>query len=53
MSGYFKGIKPIQATPNLKGNDAVKFVGQVYLKADKEEIEKNKFLLKILNKIKK
>lgn len=43
MITSFKEIKPIQATPKLKGNEAVKFVGQVYSKADKKEIEKINF----------
>jgi len=53
MSGSFKEIKPIQVTPKLKGNDAVKFVKQVSSEVSKNEIEKNKFLLRTLNKIKK
>ncbi|MBS6503361.1 MAG: hypothetical protein KH415_17370 [Clostridium sp.] len=48
----FIGIKPIQATPKLKGDDAVKLVNQVQLGVSKKEIEKNKFLLEILKKIK-
>lgn len=49
----FIGIKPIQATPKLKENDAVKLVNHVQLGVSKKEIEKNKFLLEVLKKIKK
>lgn len=49
----FAGIKPIQATPELKGSDAIKFVKQACSKPDKKEIEKNKVLLGILKRIQK
>ncbi|MDU2674201.1 MAG: hypothetical protein E7C50_00285 [Clostridium sp.] len=49
----FIDIKPIQATPKLKGNEAVKLVNHVQLGVSKKEIAKNKFLLEVLKKIKK
>lgn len=43
-------FKPIQATPELTGLDALKFIEQVCIEPEKEEIEKNQMLLDLLNK---
>lgn len=44
-------IKPIQATPELNGEDAKRLIKEVNRKPSKEAIEKNKMLLNILEQI--
>lgn len=49
----FANVKPIQATPELKGQDAVNFIKQACSMPQEEEVNKNKNLLKILKRIQK
>lgn len=46
-------MKPIQATPKLRGKDAEKLFHQVNVAPIEKALEKNKELLRILNKISK
>ena len=48
MSAY---VKPIQATPTLTGNDAVRIVKQVLTAPSLESIEKNKKMLEMRKRI--
>ncbi|HBF4443255.1 TPA: hypothetical protein KON86_002887 [Clostridioides difficile] len=41
-------IKPIQATPELSGEDAELFIKQVFNEPSQKEIERNERLLKII-----
>ncbi len=59
MSNYMNGkevdimtkIKPIQATPDLSGEDAVKLLQQVNTTANEKAINKNIMLRSVLTKI--
>ncbi len=44
-------IKPIQATPDLSGEDAVKLLQQVNTPANEKAINKNNMLRSVLTKI--
>ncbi len=49
----FANIKPLQATPELKGNDARRFIQQACSMPKNEDIQKNKSLLSILKRVQK
>lgn len=44
-------FKPIQATPELSGEDALNFINQAFKQPSQNEIDKNKKLVCVLNKI--
>ena len=46
-------IKPIQATPELEGKDALKLLKQINIVPTKESIRKNKLLQSVLMDIRK
>lgn len=47
----FGKIKPIQATPELSGKDALAFIEQVFTPPSESELNRNKKLLSILKNI--
>lgn len=46
-------MKPIQATPELHGRDAVKLLNQTNVKPTVQAIKKNNMLRSVLNDIRK
>lgn len=52
-ASIMSAIKPIQATPALSGEDAIKLMKQVLSKPSKSAINKNSMLINMLKDIRK